>query len=603
MPNSLLLLPLLSITFLCLAVLYAVIYSGLYGVPIRLPFAAHRAEAREKLAVTVFRNISEAIMVTGPERRIEYVNNSFSRTTGYSEQEVVGLYPSILSSGKHDRDFYQTMWRDIHVQGFWEGEIWNKRKDGTLYLERLRITSVFSGNGTLLHYIGVFKDITVQKRLEEEIRHHAYYDGTTGLPNRLLLNERLEAALANAERNQQQAAVLFLDLDRFKLINDTAGHSQGDMVLKAVGERLSSLLSPEDTIARVGGDEFIVLLGTISDPNRPVHIAERFIEAVSQPIFLEGQEHYLNCSIGISCYPADGTDAKTLIRHADKAMFISKKEGRGQYRVYSSLNLHDDFSTSLELDLRRAIDQNQLMLYYQPKVNADTGTIAGVEALVRWNHPTHGPIPPDRFIPLAEESGLIIELDQWVFRSVCEQVTQWHRDNRMPLIVSVNLSMLSFQHAELPRYITRVLEETRVDPRQIELELTESTVMSHLDLTLSTLRQLKEMGLQIALDDFGTGYSSLSYLSKLPIQTVKIDKSFIRDLTVDCGDQTIVKSIIQLAHNLNMNVVAEGVESADQLIFLREHQCEQIQGYYYSPPLPEPDFVEYVAQQQAELLV
>ncbi|WP_176835624.1 MULTISPECIES: EAL domain-containing protein [unclassified Paenibacillus] len=548
------------------------------------------AERKERLAVTVFENIADGIMVTDNRQMIQYVNPAFTQITGFEEQDIVGASPKILSSGKHDRAFYDQMWSSIRSHGSWQGEIWNRRKNGDVFLESITITGVKDGAQSIAYYIGVFKDVTLQKQLEAKLQHQAFHDAVTGLPNRLLLYERMEKAM----RSGNTFAVLFLDLDRFKRINDTLGHSVGDQVLNVVAERLNACLRTSDTVARTGGDEFILLLDGLNHPEDSAVIAQKIILELSAPIFLDRFELYITVSIGISFCPRDGKDIHTLIKHADQAMYSAKEQGRNNFQVFSPVQ--EDSSPqllSLEVSLRRALSNEELKLHYQPQIDSVTQNIIGLEALVRWSHPEWGPIPPAKFIPLAEESGLIKTLDQWVIREACRQLRRWLDEGYKPVPVSVNVSMMLFRQPNLAVYISQAMTDSGLPPHYLGIEITESTVMSNPEIALQTLHALKEMGIRISLDDFGVGYSSLNHLKKLPIDTLKIDRSFVQDIPEDAEDKAIVQSVIQLGRNLGLYVIAEGVEAEEQLAHLQSLQCQAVQGFLFSKPLPEAEVVRF----------
>lgn len=554
------------------------------------------AEAKQKLSYIIFENIAEGIMITDEVQRILYTNPSFTAITGYEEREAAGQTPRLLRSGWHKSDFYQQMWNVIRQEGSWQGEIWNKRKDGDMYLESITITTVRNESGKIVNYIGVLKDITVQKQLEAKLQHQAFHDALTGLPNRILLQERMAQAFRYAEEHRRCAAVMFVNVDRFKRINDSFGHASGDLLLKSIAERISAELRASDTLCRLGGDEFVILLPDLRHRDDSARFAAKIIEKLKQSFYIENQELFLTASIGISQYPEDGMTGEALIQNANKAMYRAKESGRNNYQSYSPLMMKKHRSLSLETDLQKALLQEQFVVHYQPLVNADTGLVTGAEALVRWNHPQLGLVPPGQFIPIAEDSGLIIDIDKWMIRNACKQLKRWQEERLPHVSVSVNISTLQFHQSDFVAFLADALAENRLEPGSLSLELTESTVMSHSDIAFRTLDQLRQMGIPISIDDFGTGYSSLNYLRKMPIQTVKIDQSFIRELTVNREDRTIVQAIISLSRNLNLNVVAEGVETEEQLQFLRENQCTNIQGFYFSKPLPEQPFRKYVLE-------
>jgi diguanylate cyclase (GGDEF)-like protein/PAS domain S-box-containing protein len=446
-----------------------------------------------------------------------------------------------------------------------------------------------SGRFRFLH--GVMLDITERKRAEEAIIHQAYHDSLTDLPNRVLFKDRLTLALAHARRNKRLLAVMFLDLDRFKNINDTLGHERGDQFLKNIAERLKNLFREGDTIARLGGDEFALILPEINQMHDAVKIAQRIMETIKQPWSLANHEFHTTISIGIAVYPNDGEDVETLLKNSDIAMYRAKERGRDNYQFYNS-TMSDKILEKLELEnsLRQALEHQEFVLYYQPRVNINLGQIVCMEALIRWQKPDQGLIAPDKFIPLAEESGLILPIGEWVLKTACAQNKAWQEAGFSNMCVAVNLSSRQFQQQNLVKMIAQVLKETGLEARWLELEITEAAAMQDVDYTIKTLRSLGEMGVHIFIDDFGIGYSSLNYLKRLPINALKIDKSFVKDITTDANDAAIVSTIINLGQNLKLKVIAEGVETEKQLLFLKEQGCDEIQGYLISKPMPAANF-------------
>lgn len=551
-----------------------------------------RSQEKERMANKVFESVTEGILVTDANATIVFANPAFTTTTGYSEEEAIGQKPSILRSGRHSPDFYKDMWTSLLETGQWTGEIWNKRKNGEIFVEEISIRTVKDELGKTTHYVGVFKEITLRKQMEEQIQYQAYYDALTGLSNRTFFLDRLTQLIAHARRNQHMFAVMFLDLDRFKFINDTLGHSQGDILLQKVAERLKRCVRESDTVSRFGGDEFIILLADLSSQEGAVKVAEKILEALAQPFVLEGQEYFISASIGISLYPIDGNDEETLFRNADMAMYRAKERGNHYQFFLPSMGVLSLERLKLENDLRKALERKEFFLHYQPKVDLNTGEIIGVEALVRWQHPELGMVSPGKFIPLAEETGLILPLGEWVLRSACRQNKTWQEEGLPPVRVAVNLSMAQFQQKNLTEMIAVTLKETGLSPHFLELEVTESVIMRNLETTIRVFQELKEMGIQISLDDFGTGYSSLSYLKQLPFDALKIDQSFIRDIKTSPDEMSIVRAVIDLAHSLKMKVITEGVETEEQIHVLRFCQCDEIQGYYFSPPVSAEEFKE-----------
>lgn len=541
-------------------------------------------EARNRLAMEVSNSIEEGIMVTDSSKNIVMVNKAFTRLTGITQEEANGKSPSILSSGWHSSEFYEAMWSSIHATGAWRGEIWNKKKDGTIYLEELSITRVLDQKGNITHYVGIFTDITVRKELEARIHHQAYHDLLTGLPNRSLLQDRLQQAILYADRNNNFLGVMYVDLDRFKRINDHLGHMIGDKLLQVVSERLSKIFRATDTIARIGGDEIVILLPDLQNREDSIRLAEKVKDEISKPYYLEGHELNMTCSIGISIYPEDARDIDNLLRYADNALYKAKNMGRNNYQFY---NRSDNPITnySLENALREALKNNEFLIHYQPIIRATDQALIGVEALIRWNHSTRGLVSPADFIPVAEETGLIIQLDRWVLKQACIQMKKWHDAGLDHLRVSINLSMLQFQQPDLVTNIQDILNQTGLPPSKLNLEITERTMMNDPDASILTMHKLSTLGVSISLDDFGIGYSSFNYLKQFPINHLKIDKSFIKDIGNKDKDLSIVHGLIKMSHTMGLIVVAEGVEDEHQFELLKQGQCDYIQGYYFSKPL------------------
>ena len=550
------------------------------------------SEEQMRLLARVFENTVEGIMVTNVDGVIEMVNDAFMAITGYRRDQAIGKKPSMLSSGRHDLRYYEQMWRELKKQGHWQGEIWNRRCNGEAYPEWLNITGIQDQQGNVTHYVGVFHDITEAKRSEERITHQAYHDALTGLPNRSLFNDRLSMAIAQAQRSGQGVALLFLDLDNFKNINDSLGHATGDMLLQSVAHRLSGLVREQDSVARLGGDEFIFLLQGTMDPDFTVHVAQRILAAFRKPFFIKDHELFVTTSIGIAMHPHDGRDPEVLVSCADLAMFRAKEEGRNKYKLFKpAMNDKVQRRMSLEADLRRALERREFEVYYQPKVDVEHQNMVGVEALVRWRRPGHGLVPPDEFIPICEETGLIIPLGAWVLEQACQTTRQWHDQGHGDLHVAVNLSPRQFQDKDLVRQIKMILLKTGLPPNCLELEITESVVMHSVEDAIITMRALTDLGLRLSMDDFGRGYSSLYHLKRFPMSTLKIDRSFVADVANDPDDASIVNTIISMSRSLNLQVVAEGVETREQLEFLRQRRCDQMQGYYFSKPLSAEDLL------------
>ncbi|MES2129512.1 MAG: EAL domain-containing protein, partial [Pseudomonadota bacterium] len=544
-----------------------------------------QAEEKLRLSATVLEHIADGVMVIDVSGRIVATNPAFTQITGYTEAEALGQDSSLTRSSRHDETFYQSLWKELVATGFWRGEIWNLRKNGELYLEWLTVSAVRDNHGMCTHYVGVFSDITKVKESQEKLDHIAHHDPLTALPNRLLFHDRLHHAIQRAGREHQQLALLFIDLDRFKNVNDTLGHHVGDELLKHVAIALSSKLRDGDTLARLGGDEFIVLLEDIDGAFGAGHVAEKLMAMFEQPFIVSDYELFVTGSVGISVYPNDATDLNMLIRNADVAMYQAKARGRNGYQFYApSMTGEGVERLRLEAMLRRSIDKNEIYLNYQPQVEIDTGRLIGVEALVRWNNPELGVVPPIRFIPLAEDTGFINQLGKWVLFEACRQMIRWDEAGLHVPKIAVNLSVKQFERGSIVPMVAEILKETGLHPDRLQLEVTESVIMNTGD-ALVFINDLHSIGVGLAIDDFGTGYSSLAYLKQLPVQTLKIDRSFIKDISTDINDEAITIAIIQLGKSLNLSVIAEGVETDEQANFLLRHGCNLAQGYFYSMPV------------------
>ena len=550
-----------------------------------------RMEERMQQAATVFDSSAEGITITAPDGSIIAVNRAFTEITGYSESEALGRNPRFLQSDRQTKGFYREMWDAITHSGRWQGELWNKRKDGSLFPESLTISAVKDAAGSVMHYVGVFSDITEIKRANELLDHQAHHDHLTGLPNRLLLEDRLQGALLRAQREQVQVALLFVDLDRFKNINDSLGHHVGDRVLCDVARRFCALTRESDTVARLGGDEFLIVMEGIHDPGVASRIADKILDDLRlNPVTLE-QEFFVGASIGISLFPQDGQDSATLLKHADAAMYRAKERGRNTYEFFS-----DDLTQfsldrfKMETELRHAIERNELVVYLQPQFSLWTGELIGAEALVRWQHPDMGLVAPGKFIPLAEESGLIVALGEWVQRSACRTWAEWAAAGLYPGVLSINVSGVEFRRGRIQETIRSVLDDTGLPAALLELEITEGAIMSQAENSIQVLHDLRAMGISLAIDDFGTGYSSLAYLKRLPLNKLKVDQSFVRGLPKDPEDCAIARAVIALGHSLQLKVIAEGVETEDQREFLTREACDEMQGYLNGRPMPVDDF-------------
>jgi len=560
-----------------------------------------RSIEQSNLFAQVLSNSNEAVMITDENNNIVLINQAFVDITGYSEEDVIGRSPRILSSGRHDQAFYRELWRQLKTDGIWRGEILDRRKNGEIYPKWLDISTVRDRNGNLTNYIAIFSDISERKAIEAQLQFLAYHDPLTKLPNRLLLRERFDQAKHSAARGNTECwvAMLFLDLDQFKNINDTLGHVLGDQLLLSVSERLKSCIRDTDTISRLGGDEFVILLADVMDLGIVSIVAEKILDRLADPFQIHGHTLNTSFSIGIGIYPDDGGDFDTLLKVADTAMYYAKDGGRNAYRFYTEqMNVQAMERLLLQNDLHQALKNNEFVLHYQPQLDLNTGKMVGVEALIRWNSPEAGLVLPGKFIAVAEESGLIVQIGEWVIQEVCRQIRSWQDAGYVPLVVAVNLSAIQFRRGDIVDTVTQALKKARVAPEWLELELTESILIQDVERTLSMVEQLKSTNIRLSIDDFGTGYSSLAYLKRFKVDKLKIDQSFIRNLEVDRDDAAIVRSIIQLAHGLDLRVIAEGVESDKQLAILRNYGCDEVQGYFYSHPLPPEKLVKFLKRRK-----
>jgi len=535
-----------------------------------------------------------AILITNAEvagNPLIYANPAFERITGYSLEEALGRNCSFLQNEDTDQPAIEELRRAIHEQREGRVLLRNYRKDGSLFWNELLIAPVHGESGKVTHFVGIQNDVTERKTHEIQLERQANYDTLTGLANRNLVQDRLNQALAYSHRHDCGLAVLFIDLDHFKNINDSLGHDAGDLLLTEVASRLSGNVREGDTVARQGGDEFVLILSEIREDTDVPVVAQKILKAMSAPFDIGGRELHITCSIGIASYPKDGEDRQTLLKNADAAMYSAKKLGRNNTQYYSAeMNVKAMERLVLENGLHHALERAEFLLHYQPQVDLRSGEIAGMEALVRWQHPKLGLVSPAMFIPVAEDSGLIVELGEWVLRTACAQNKAWQLAGLKPISVAVNLSARQFRQPDLVEKVAAILDETGLDPACLELELTESLVMQDVEKTIATLGKLKAMGIKLSIDDFGTGYSSLSYLKRFPIDTLKIDQSFVRDITTDPDDAAIAKSIISMAHDMQLRVIAEGVETEAQKLFLQQRHCDEMQGYLFSRPVPAAEF-------------
>lgn len=554
------------------------------------------AEQRLQLAANVFKNCHEGILVADKEQRIISVNPALCELTGYPENEVVGNKPQNLFSSMRDPAVFQAALAEVNTQNHWQRELWGHHRDGHGYPLLISVTTVRDANRDILNYIVVLTDISERKTSEEKIRHMAEHDFLTGLPNRVLLLDRMQQAIAVARRNDTKLAILFLDIDRFKHINDSFGHDIGDKLLQTVAERLKKCVRGIDTVSRVGGDEFVVMLVDIGTGEPVAHIADNILKALNAPYSIEGCEFDTSTCIGISTYPNDGADMEELIKNADIAMYHAKNNGSNRYQFFDNdMNTRIVERITLENNLRNALKMDEFILHYQPQLNVAGNRIVGAEALIRWRHPVLGLMLPDLFIRVAEENGMIFPIGEWVLRTACLQAKAWQEDG-IRIVVAVNLSVAQFHQKSFLKSVIDALQSANLQPQYLELEVTESIMMKEASIAIETLHALRVIGVKVAIDDFGTGFSSLSYLKHIPVDKLKIDQSFVRDITVDPEDAAIISAIIGMAKGLKLKVIAEGVETLEQFRFLESHGCDEYQGYYASKALPPQKFLEFITR-------
>jgi diguanylate cyclase (GGDEF)-like protein/PAS domain S-box-containing protein len=550
-----------------------------------------QAEEQIRLFEKVFANANEAILISDADNNIITVNPAFTEVTGYTPEEVIGKNPRLFASGLMDEEFYQKMWQALSSDGKWQGEVVDRRKGGEIYAEWLSISSLRDDSGNLTNYIALITDISERKAAEERMNYLAQHDVLTGLPNRMLFQDRLQQAINYAERQQTSVALLFMDLDRFKSVNDMLGHHAGDLLLQEVAQRIRLCVRGSDTVSRQGGDEFVIMLPNLDDLGDIVQVVDKLIESIANPYHLNSHAMHVTTSVGVSVYPQDGRDSETLIRNADTAMYQAKDAGRNGYRFFTQeMNNAVAKRVGLENKLRAALSRNELLLHYQPKVDLRSGEIVAAEALVRWQHPEDGLISPADFIPIAEETGMIVPLGEWVLNEACRQNQEWRETGLREIVMAVNLSPLQFLERDLMGMVTAALARSGMYASALELEITESAMMRDPEQAVTVLNKISASGIRISIDDFGTGYSSLSHLKKFPIDELKVDQSFVRDLSVNMDDAAIVSAVISMAKSLGLSVTAEGVETIEQLRFLKGLDCDNMQGYYFSKPLPADEF-------------
>ena len=553
-------------------------------------------EAALRVAAIAF-EIEEGMMVTDHNKAIIRVNHAFTAMTGYRAEEAIGQNPNMLSSDRQNAQFYQQMWDSLHRDHYWQGEIWNRRKNGEVYPEWRTITAVVGADGKISNYVSAFSDITERKHAETKIHNLAFYDPLSQLPNRRLLFDRLQQAVATSTRNQTCAALLFLDLDNFKILNDTKGHDVGDLLLIEVGQRLQACIREGDTLARLGGDEFVVLLEGLSEDETQAAVqargvGEKILEAINQPYILKDNEHHSSSSIGITLFSNYKQKLDDLLKQADTAMYEAKKSGRNTLRFFDpAMQEALEIRSQLEAGIRQALRKQEFLLYYQIQVDSAQRPV-GAEALIRWQHPEQGLISPAQFIPIAEETGLILPVGLWVLQTACAQLKEWEDDPlTRELSLAVNVSARQFRQADFIKQVIGVIQQSGIQSSRLKLELTESTVLENVADTIAKMHALKLIGVRFSMDDFGTGYSSLAYLTQLPLDQLKIDQSFVHNIGTKPSDAMIVQTIIGMAHNLSMEVIAEGVETHAQRDFLGGAGCRLYQGYLFSKPLPLAEFM------------
>ncbi len=555
-------------------------------------------EGELQLSQNLFQSSLEGIVVTDKDGAIEKVNPAFTDITGYTSDEAIGQNPRILKSDHHPNEFYKEMWDTLLTKGVWEGEIWNRKKSGEAYPEWLSITTLYNDDGSIRNFISMFHDISEKKFQEAKLQKLAYHDALTGLPNRQLFMDRIQMAISSAARNDGALALLFLDIDDFKYVNDTYGHPAGDQLLKQVKQKVSEVCRDEDTFARYGGDEFVLLLNGVQNSQAVTAVVLRILKLFREPFVISGNENYVSVSIGIAMYPEDGEDAITLLKHADLALYNAKSLGKNTFAFFKkSLNTELVRRNYIESEMRKAIKDECFQLYYQPKIDLETGSIVSLEALLRWQLQDGSWISPGEFIPIAEQTDLIYPIGSWVFSSAMQFLDQLHRLGYTDISMGVNVSPKQFLTRHFVDEIGRIVNKLQIPPENIVLEITEYVLMQNIDYTIQVLTNLHQQGYKLSIDDFGTGYSSLSYLKEFPVSEIKIDRSFVKDLPDSPHASAITRSLIAVSRTLGYTVVAEGVETESQTDFLRQHKCPVAQGYLFSKPLPPKQLEEILSTQ------
>ncbi len=557
-------------------------------------------ESRMALMASAFEHSGEAIVISDADNRIVMVNPSFTRLTGYSQADVLGKNPSLLSAGRTTAAEYERMWQAIHERGFWQGEVWDRRKDGGIYPKWLSVSVIYDEAGAIRYHLGHFTDISAERAAEARLHHMAHHDVLTGLCNRFSLQDRLDQAMAQARREKAKLALMFIDLDRFKVINDTLGHHIGDELLIEVSQRLRQSVRDSDVVARLGGDEFVIMLAGIGQTGVLATLAEKLVANIGEPYQLSGHTLYTTPSIGIAIFPDDGVTVEALMKNADAAMYHAKTEGRNNFQFFDS-KMNDQALERLRIEqsLRQGLAKHEFVLHYQPILDVASGEVRAVEALVRWQHPERGLLAPGAFIGVAEETGLIQPLGDWVFWTACSQLAAFHAAGLEGLKMSINISAIQMRNGNLPILARGAIDAFGLQPAQLIFEITETVAMQNPTETARLLQELRAMGVTLALDDFGTGYSSLSYLRLFALDHLKLDRSFVEEIGVSEDGQVICDATIGLARNLRLNVIAEGVETEAQLAYLKARGCEKVQGYLFCRPLPAEQVMAYIRERNA----
>ncbi|MFZ5877265.1 MAG: putative bifunctional diguanylate cyclase/phosphodiesterase [Nitrospirota bacterium] len=559
--------------------------------------ARNRAQEYMRMLSTALEQTADSVMITATNGIIEYVNQAFVRTTGYDPYEVIGLTPKVLKSGKHTPEFYRVLWETI-LGGNSHTEVFvNRRKDGSLYSEEKTITPLKDASGRITHFVSAGRDISERLEIQEQLHFLANHDALTGLPNRTLFFDRLEQAISRARWTQRVVATMFVDLDQFKNVNDTLGHHVGDELLRVIAGRLTATVRNGDTVARFGGDEFVVLLDNVANASDVALVAQKFLDALVPPVELGATLLQVGASIGVSTFPADGQDPNSLLKYADIAMYRAKESGRNAYQFYSrEMSARALERIMIESQLRQALTRGEFALHYQPQIDVLRNHIVGVEALLRWHQPDRGLVSPAQFVPVLEETGLIVPVGEWVLAKACEQLAQWRAAGLPYLRMAVNLSSRQFEQAKLAAVVAEALSRVALPPDALEVEMTESLLMRPTEVTQRTITALDELGVRFGLDDFGTGFSSLSYLQRYPFDTLKLDRSFVRDLPNDAHDAALTRAILAMGQSLKLDVVAEGVETDAQREFLLTHGCVTMQGFLFARPMPAEDFSAWISE-------